>query len=194
MAAQNVTNVCLYFKFGYCKHKDCCRKKHVKEVCDTKACEISTCSLRHPKICKFYREYGQCKFNPCLFRHVDTIIDIDALKRENENILERLQTIDTKLEALNVKILESEVIIDKLNQVEKRMEIFTEMKKHIEEKDCQIGFLEKRINDVEANLFNKDKVIEELAEKIQNIQTSKGKKQEKIKCSFCDFEKFLNRV
>ena len=102
--------------------------------------------------------------------------------------MERLKTIDTNLEALNVKILESEAIIDKLNQVEKRMEIFTEMKKHMEEKDCQIGFLEKRIIDVETNIFNKDKVIEELAEKIQNIQTSKGKKQDKIKCSFCDFE------
>ena len=110
MAAQNVRNVCLYFKFGYCKHKDCCRKKHVKEVCDKKACEISTCSLRHPKICKFNREYGQCKFNPCLFRHVDTIIDIDALKRENENILERLKTIEMNLETLDVKILESEAI------------------------------------------------------------------------------------
>ena len=110
MAAQNVRNVCLYFKFGYCKHKDCCRKQHVKEVCVNKACEISTCSLRHPKICKFYREYGQCKFNPCLFRHVDTIIDIDALKRENENILERLKTIEMNLETLDVKILESEAI------------------------------------------------------------------------------------
>ena len=137
---------------------------------------------------QFYREYGQCKFKPCMFRHVDTIIDFDALKNENENIFERLKTIDTNLEALNVKILESEAIIDKLNQVEKRMEIFIEMKKHIGEKDCHIGFLEKRINDIETNLFNKDKVIDELAEKIENIKTSKGKKQEKIKCSFCDFE------
>ena len=39
------------------------------------------------------------------------------------------------------------------------------MKKHIGEKDCHIGFLEKRINDIETNLFNKDKVIDELAEK-----------------------------
>ena len=59
-----------------------------------------------------------------MFRHVDTIIDFDALKNENENILERLKRIEMNLEALDVKILESEAIIDKLNQVEKRMEIF----------------------------------------------------------------------
>ena len=194
MAAQNVKNVCLYFKFGYCKHKECCRKQHVKEVCDNKACEVSTCSLRHPKICKFYREYGQCKFQPCMFRHVDTIIDFDALKNENKNILERLKTIDANLEALNVKILESEAIVDKLNQVEKRMEIFIEMKKHIDEKDSHIGFLEKRINDIETNLFNKDKVIDELAEKIENIKLLRGKNKKKSNVPFATLKQFLSRV
>ena len=90
MAAQNITNVCLYFKFGYCIHKDFCRIQHVKEVCDKKACEISTGSLQHPKICKFYRDYGYCKFYPCIFKHVDSNSDIEQIQKKLNSMEEKL--------------------------------------------------------------------------------------------------------
>ena len=40
IAAQNSQNVFLFHKFSYCKHKDWCRKQHVKKVCDNISCEI----------------------------------------------------------------------------------------------------------------------------------------------------------
>ena len=76
MAAQNV---CSFYMFGYCKHKEYCRKRHVKETCD-----ISTCVYRHPKVCKCYRDYRKCKFDPCLFLHKANYTEIDMLKKENE--------------------------------------------------------------------------------------------------------------
>ena len=31
MATQTV---CSFYRFGYCKHKELCRKRHVKEICE----------------------------------------------------------------------------------------------------------------------------------------------------------------
>ena len=45
MTAQNV---CKWNKFGYCKHKECCRNKHIKELCEYGACDIVNCIFRHP--------------------------------------------------------------------------------------------------------------------------------------------------
>ena len=69
MAAQNI---CRYFKFGFCKYLEKCRFQHVREICENNECDAKSCSLRHPKICSFFRDYNRCKFGEwCLFKHVD---------------------------------------------------------------------------------------------------------------------------
>ena len=70
------TPVCLYNKYGYCKHKEMCRKRHVNEMCEKTSCEVYKCTSRHPKICKFFWNHGHCKFDPCAF-----------LQKDNENFL-----------------------------------------------------------------------------------------------------------
>ena len=45
-------------------------ERHVKELCENNACDLANCILRHPKNCKYYRDYGKCKFNPCVFLRV----------------------------------------------------------------------------------------------------------------------------
>ena len=68
MATQNV---CKWNKYGYCKHGEMCRKSHVKEICENSECDVSMCTFRHPKTCKYYRDYRKCKFDPCMFLHVE---------------------------------------------------------------------------------------------------------------------------
>ena len=106
MATQKSLPVCSYFKFGYCKHKELCRKNHVKELCEKVDCDISSCFLRHPKICKFYREYQKCKFDPCMFRHVDQLSDTDIhlLKKQNEKLLSNIEKLENNLKDLDAKI------------------------------------------------------------------------------------------
>ena len=43
--------VCIYQKFGFCKFKDTCKNKHLKETCkDLGACVNSKiCQKRHPR-------------------------------------------------------------------------------------------------------------------------------------------------
>ena len=88
MAAQ--TPVCLYNKYGYCKHKEMCRKRHVKEICDNNSCEVYKCTFRHPKICKFFWNDGQCKFDPCAFLHKDNENSVWKLKKENDIFKEKI--------------------------------------------------------------------------------------------------------
>ena len=66
-----MATVCKYFKFGYCKYQNSCRFKHVDTICDNLRCEIVSCEKRHPKDCKYFREFGRCKFSPCSFKHVN---------------------------------------------------------------------------------------------------------------------------
>ena len=80
---------CRFNKFGYCKHRDYCRKLHVNELCDESACDISNCRLRHPYTCKFYKEYGRCKFDPCAYKHIDNI-SVEDLKIKMKILLQNL--------------------------------------------------------------------------------------------------------
>ena len=100
MATQNV---CSFFKYGYCKHGKFCRSYHESEICDKKECDVFLCTFRHPIICKFYKKYKRCKFDPCAYKHEDT-----------ENIIEMLQK---ECLATNVKIAK---LIEDISMQKKR--------------------------------------------------------------------------
>ena len=87
--------LCSYFKFGYCKHREYCQKRHVKELCELSSCDIANCDKRHPIKCKFYRYYGQCKFDPCMFSHKRDDDGIDALKKEMEMVVENIRKVES---------------------------------------------------------------------------------------------------
>ena len=63
---------CKYFQFGHCRFGEFCKHRHVKEVCNNENCEIVNCTLRHPKECRYIREYHRCKFGDfCNYSHIE---------------------------------------------------------------------------------------------------------------------------
>ena len=44
-------SVCSFNRFGYCKYGNYCFRKHKNATCENAQCNISDCSLRHPKKC-----------------------------------------------------------------------------------------------------------------------------------------------
>ena len=124
-------NVCKHNKYGYCKFQEKCRFQHVKQICPRKDCEIEKCSLRHPRECRYYREYSRCKFGSfCFYHHKDG--DKVSENREIENKLnvsdEKQNELEHKLTYLS-KLLEvkSEVIDNldrKVNALEKTSQRF----------------------------------------------------------------------
>ena len=49
--------------FGYCRFRNQCFSKNENRTCKNDSCEISTCSLRHPRKWQYYMEYNKCKFD-----------------------------------------------------------------------------------------------------------------------------------
>ena len=84
-------NVCKFFKFGYCKHGDACRKLHLKEVCES----TDNCRKRHPALCRYFSNYGRCKFHLCAYKHIrnETERKIDVLEGKLEQTNSKLQKI-----------------------------------------------------------------------------------------------------
>ena len=168
MAAQNV---CKFFKFGYCKHREFCRRQHVIEICENIACDISMCTLRHPKVCKYYGDYRYCKFDTCMFRHVEKENDPDTEtpKKENELISKQIDNVEKNIENLNNKILESEEIIAKLVEVDKKFEKVINIEKHFHDKSIAIETLISKVDALENKLCEKDDIIKDLAEKVNYL-------------------------
>ena len=92
--------VCRFLKFGYCKYEEKCRKLHIHENCEKVSCKIVSCELRHPKVCRYLRDFGYCKFGEwCKFSH--------------KNLQNNLQAeLNTKAENINKSIVEKSVIMD----------------------------------------------------------------------------------
>ena len=62
--------ICIYNKFGHCKYGEVCRYRHVTEKCQEIGCQRYNCDKRHPKQCKYFIKFGQCKFSfSCSFVH-----------------------------------------------------------------------------------------------------------------------------
>ena len=162
--------VCGFNKFGYCKFRNNCRKLHVNECCESETCEIKECELRHPKPCRYYRDFRRCKFSNCKFKHVDYENDvIKKIESDNKDILAKIAAIDE-----TIKLLDHQ---------EKMLEMETRLNDEVTEKDYIIKELENRVGNMELkinNLFEKISVLEKEKEKTKKVEKS-------ITCSFCDF-------
>ena len=99
--------ICLFNKYGFCKHGDKCNKSHLKEVCLKRECDSRKCDKRHPRPCKLMMENGFCKFGTrCSYSHrLPKIIEDQNLKIE---ALERMiETQNETIEDLKVKMLQN---------------------------------------------------------------------------------------
>ena len=88
-------NVCQYNKYGYRNYGNMCRNQHVETLCENDLCNVQNCSLRHPRNCKFFCEFGRCKFaNYCKYNHETGNIN---------NIINREESICLSLAEKNLK-------------------------------------------------------------------------------------------
>ena len=100
MAAKTLENTCLYNRFGYCKFKETCKYRHIKEKCQSRNCESENCLLRHPRECRNYRDYRRCKFGDfCLFSHDFSSVEVQV--DQIEIVKNKLKVIEDKNVALN---------------------------------------------------------------------------------------------
>ena len=95
-------DVCSYNKFGFCKHKEKCRRRHFTDECKHlfSCTNIKICFKRHPQSCKNFA-YGQCYHGKdCAYKHVE--------QNENEEqyvIIEKVKQLEKVGHALTRKVL-----------------------------------------------------------------------------------------
>ena len=111
-----VSEFCKFHQFGYCKFGSECKKLHTMDTCPTFQCQVEDCSLRHPRLCKFFTEFGRCKFgNGCFYFHLSTT---NASNSEDEKIRALMKEIET----LKKKIKEMEILLFRVQKMEKEIE------------------------------------------------------------------------
>ena len=82
--------------------------------------------------------------------------------------MKNIENIDNDMKVLDAKIVDSESIIDRLENIQNKFEKFTQMEKHMFEQESVINDFVKKVNDIEANLNSKNDVINDLVEKLKN--------------------------
>ena len=113
--------ICVHFKFGYCKFRANCRFSHVDIICDDSTdCDIGNCDRRHPRECKYFTSYGRCKFGSfCRYSHVKSkvIADHEELKECNKKLFEMNSKFEKQLEEYKAKLEDLEKKIVTSNQM-----------------------------------------------------------------------------
>ena len=107
---------CIFHQHGYCKFGLICRKFHTPHTCNQPQCSDKTCLLRHPRTCKYFTNFGSCKFgDDCSFSHkVETANgfsknEIEILKSELQSVKDSLKEKENEIADLvsRVSTLES---------------------------------------------------------------------------------------
>ena len=138
-----------------------CRKHHVNENCQNRSCKISECRERHPKLCRYFQNYGRCKFSPCAFKHETSYIKpvneendlrekLFFLENEIKEKDKKIEELATKISDLEIKIEDHDKKFEKLlKAIDKTLEFFQDKFKVLNE---DIDDLAVDLNDDIGNL------------------------------------------
>lgn len=169
--------VCRHFKFGYCKFGTHCRYQHVKQECENSSCNISLCDKRHPIVCRFFLNFGRCKFSPCSYKHERGL--------SNGALEKKIYDIEKEVKQKDAEIKELKRTIDDLQQTIKSTETnlselensFADLMEENQEASMKIDLFENNLENYFAHLDqnahsdrlnNKDE-INEVKKAINNI-------------------------
>ena len=186
--------LCLFNKFGYCKFSERCRKQHINEICSSNTCNITECRKRHPKFCKYFRNYGRCKFNPCAFKHQilvgsnkgleEKIIFLENAVHEKNKQIEDLNLeiarLETKVNDIETKSEEKVETFEK--KIEKRFEVLEKMMEFFAK---EMNMFTNHVNDLAVELH--DDIGNLTMEKEDNSMDQTFRNPFlKIKCDLCE--------
>ena len=100
--------VCRFNKFGFCRYGNLCFRKHENRKCENDNCQVKGCPYRHPRKCRYYIEYNNCKFGSyCKFSH-----DLIPLKKHNEEI----NDLKKQIKDLKKEIIEKDIELKKKDE------------------------------------------------------------------------------
>ena len=198
--------LCIFNKFGFCKFGERCRRHHRNTICQERSCEITSCRQRHPKICKYFRNFGRCKFDPCAFKH-------EVVTKENihEDVVKEIKVISEKIASLESEIINKnqqiEEMSNKINNLERKLDSQTNEKVLLEKLEEKLKYFEEKFelvdkttetfsNFVRTSCSSIDDLVVELNDDIGNITIENDDENDltrtfenpfSLKCNICEF-------
>ena len=157
-----------YNQFGHCKYLSRCRNRHVDIVCEDKECEMSVCEKRHPLKCKYFENFGRCRFNPCSYLHVDVDTDVKSDVKEKDSNLEK-QITDIKSEIEQLRKLLSNV-------------------------DNNFKYIQNICDNNTHGIFQLERSTEGITDDLVSLNEAVDKQTQQINENHDEFSSYLNKV
>ena len=154
-----IREVCLFDKFSFCKNGVRCSRVHLKEVCLWRECDYRKCNKRHPRLCRFFRENGFCKFGTsCRYSH--------RVPKEIEENNKKIESLEEVTKKLSKQVADQDDVIKAL-----KLEL------------CQIGNVElkglkKQIDDLIKSNSEKERAIEKLEVDLNEFVNDCGREKQ----------------
>ena len=89
-----------YDKFGFCRYRNECKKKHFKSECEyLDGCKTpKSCQKRHPKRCRKY-DSGHCRFeSDCSYKHLKP-----KTNEEHQQLKEKVEALEKVVQIVTEK-------------------------------------------------------------------------------------------
>ena len=161
-------NVCGFFKFGYCKYEEKCRKMHVNGECELVSCEIFDCIKRHPIVCRYLRDFSYCKFG-AYYKFSNTNLQ----KTVNEDSDKKFETMEKSMIEKDTVIVD---LVEKVNVIEKSL-ILLEKEEQESIKRIEV-LLSEKIEVLQNTVLTMKKCLIEKDEYIENFESRLSKLEE----------------
>ena len=202
--------VCVYHKYGFCRYKEKCLKKHLKQECkDLNHCpDKKICHKRNPKLCRRYAFEGSCIFEEkCDYLHKEKEMSLgqNKLKERVEGLESVLKDKSSEEKIMLNAIKELEKVVKAKSSEEKIMQsAIKELEKVVKAMSRKVIFLEEEVKKIkEDSKNNKNSDLEDPFKdtsefKISTPVSEKQKlpdvetkcfdfKKKKIKCKKCEY-------
>ena len=118
--------------------------------------------------------------DPCAFLHVENMNSFEYLKKENENILLKINDIDNSIKSLDVKELETKNFIEKFLEIEKKVDNLTNVGQDIHTKNEIIDNLKQKVNEMEEKMKVKDDLIDDLILRITLVEEKQNSSEKEV--------------
>ena len=154
-AKMTVENVCRFNNFGYCKFGNSCFRYHGNDICENGGCPVIGCLFRHPRKCRFFLEFGRCKFGTyCRFAHAPS---------ENKKTLEEIEVLRKEIKEMKLKMKNTE------KEIKQKDEEISTLVNEARSKDAHIKNLEQLLEASSERESKKGREIKELERKVNEM-------------------------
>ena len=180
--------VCQFGKFGFCKFKESCKRKHYSEVCESLSMctNIKECPKRHPKMCRRLNSENKCRFKEeCAYNHkrIKPNEDVNVLKDKVDILENTVKELTKKVEVQNLEQMERvmHALTRKVLSLENEIEAMKNKVK-TDKKVENEKYLEKESS------FNISDIKHSTPKVLKEKEKTDGSKEGMINCKECSYK------